>query len=106
DVSTDGKQFATPLKRPVGARKTADVVIWDVDTGKEVTRVPVGGNDVRLSAVAFTRDGKALVVGDAAGKVYVIDLEKKAVRHTFAGHRGPVLCLAVAADGKTVASGS
>jgi WD40 repeat protein len=61
--------------------------------------------DMSLTAVAYLPDGKAVVAGDAAGKVWVIDLEKKAVRHTFDGHRGPVLCLAVAPDGKTVASG-
>ncbi len=45
-------------------------------------------------------------VGDSAGKVWVIDLEKKEVVRTLTGHTGGVNCVAVAADGKTFATGS
>jgi len=112
-LSPDGKTVASPLgshrTEPKGVFKpkpAVDLGVWDAATGKLVETVQVGRRENELTAVAYLPDGKAVAVGDAAGIVWVIDLEKKAVRHIFKGHRGAVLCLAVAPDGKSVASGS
>lgn len=100
-VSPDGKRIASSFTSS-GVRTTTSVGIWETESGKLLDTIDVKAVP---QAFAFTPDGKAVVVGDTAGKVHLIDLEKKAVRRTFEGHRGPVLCLAVAPDGKTVASG-
>lgn len=106
-ISSDCKTVASPVgdeKQPGSA--AVDLGIWEVESGKLLDLIQVGRRENELSAVAYLPGGKAVVVGDTAGKVWVIDLEKKAVRGKFEGHRGPVLCLAVSLDGKTVASGS
>ena len=91
-----------PLLAPHSA--PCDVGFWDAGRGKLLERVKTGG-ETAITAVTYLPDGKTIAVGDAAGAVRVIDLATKTVRHTFAGHRGPVLCLAAAPDGKSLASG-
>jgi WD40 repeat protein len=104
-VSPDGKTVVSPAGREsVLARQNYDLGIWDTATGKQLARLDIGSL-VDLTAVAYLPDGKSVAVGDVAGRVLVIDLEKKAVAHRFNGHRGAVLSLAVSPDGTTVASG-
>ena len=99
-VSPDGTVVASAL----GAA-AFDLELWDAKTGKSLARVPVGRRESVVTALAYLKGGKAIAVGDAGGVVWVIDLEKKAVRQVFKGHRGAVLSLAVSPDGKTLASG-
>jgi WD40 repeat protein len=107
-VSPDGKRFAVPLNATQsGKDKPVYLGVCEAETGKVLDRIELGTNgEVTLTAVAFASDGKLAVAGSREGKLYVIDLEKKAVSHTFNGHRGAVLSIAVSPDGKTVASGS
>jgi WD40 repeat protein len=81
------------------------VGVWDLLNRRYLDVIPIG-KKLDLTALAVTPDGKSLVVGDIKGKVYIVDIETKAVRKTFEGHRGAVTCLAVSADGKSLASGS
>ncbi len=109
-VSPNGKTVVSPLVREglqPALEKLAvatEVGIWDVESGKLLDRIKTDAK-AGITALTYLNDGKALAVGDASGTVWVIELEKKAVRHTFKGHRGPVLSLAVSPDGKTLSSG-
>jgi WD40 repeat protein len=110
-VSPDGRRFAAQVR---GERLTDQSVIlgiWEVETGRLVDRFEVSkdrGGPLResdLTAVAFTPDGATVVAGDQTGKVWVIDVATKAAPRALEGHRGPVLSVAVSADGKTAVSG-
>jgi WD40 repeat protein len=58
-----------------------------------------------INAVAFFPDGKTLVSGGADQVVSVWDMATGGRRQRLEGHKGPVNCLAVAADGRLLASG-
>ena len=109
-VSSDGKSVALPVNReglePVEELTAwaTEVGMWDIATGKSQGRLKPDAS-TEVTAITYLPDGKAIAVGDAAGAVRVIDLATKKVRQTFAGHRGPVLCLAAAPDGRSLASG-
>lgn len=109
-VSPDGKTTVAAVvaeaARPnfAGPRRSNELAVWDIKSGKLVERIKTDAQR-GITATAYLPDGKAVVVGDADGTVWVIDLEAKKVRHTFKGHRGPVLCLAASPDGKTLTSG-
>jgi WD40 repeat protein len=109
-VSPDGKSVASPVAREGGKASLGtpgaqtDVGFWDIGTGKLLDRLKTE-TKANITAVTFLPGGKFLAVGDAAGTVWVIDLEKKATRRVFKGHRGPVLSLAASPDGKALASG-
>jgi len=105
-VSSDGKFVAGALGEEKESGKSAlDVGVWEASSGKLVDRVRVGRREHEVTAVAYISNGKQVVVGDAGGKVWVIDVEKKEMVRKYEGHRGPILGLAVSPDGKTVASG-
>jgi WD40 repeat protein len=104
-ASPDGQRVASPtgheLLPEIGGKSLG---VWDSGSGKLLARIDLktGG---KLSAMAFSADGKLVYVGDGVGVVRVVDVEKRAVVKSFVGHQGPVHSLAVSADGKTVASG-
>lgn len=103
-VSPDGAQLVRPLLNEKRARGATDAGVWEIATGKLLHRI-LAGTAGYVTAVAFLSDGKAVAVGDSVGVVRVFEIGAKEPKHTFTGHRGPVLCLALALDGKHLASG-
>ena len=103
-VTPDGKVVS-----PAGDEKASEfsprfVGVWESGTGKPLAKTDAGVG-AKLSAVAAISNGR-VAVGDAKGRVRVIDLEKKEVVRTLTGHGGAVTSIALAADGKTFATGS
>jgi WD40 repeat protein/tRNA A-37 threonylcarbamoyl transferase component Bud32 len=104
-VSADGSRTATASiqwSRAIGS----EVRIWESATGNYLaslrTREPVG-------ALAFHPQGGTLAVGTGQaelGRIELHDLGSGQAPRVFAGHGGPVTCLAFAADGRTLVSGS
>jgi RNA polymerase sigma factor (sigma-70 family) len=88
------------------------VKLWDSKTGEPVrTLTPTKGT---IFAVVFTPDGRTLVgggniptkdVNQQAGLVTLWNLMTGQIIHTLEGHTGGVHAVAVAPDGKMVASG-
>lgn len=105
-VSPDGTLASRALsnEKSIRERDATDVGVWEIATGKLQHRIPTGTSGY-VTAVAFVDGGKAVAVGDSLGVVRVFELGAKEPKHTFSGHRGPVSCLALAHDGKHLASG-
>jgi len=88
------------------------VQVWNAKTGEPIrTLYPTKGT---IFAVAFTPDGRTLVGGGAiptvdenhpVGLVTLWNVTTGQIAHTLEGHRGVAHAVAIAPDGKTVASG-
>jgi WD40 repeat protein len=93
----DGKTLASATGRPKG---DGSARLWDVESGRELRRFPVGF----LGTVAFAPDGKALAVaaGDAAVRLY--DPATGRELPQSAGRVVRAQCLACSPDGRLVAA--
>ena len=80
-VFPDGKRFVT------GGRN-GDVVIWDAETGKELTCT--AGHPGIVMAVAISRDGKMIASGGGDKTVKLWDAESGQERIALQGHTGAV----------------
>jgi RNA polymerase sigma factor (sigma-70 family) len=88
------------------------VTLWNAKDGEPIrTLYPTKGT---IFALAFTPNGRTLVgggniptedVNHQAGLVTLWDVATGRIVHTLEGHRGGVHAVAIAPDGKTVASG-
>jgi len=65
------------------------VFIWDVETGKTVARLPVGG-----TAGVFSSDGKTLAVATEPSAIQLWDTTAWKLKGEFHGHRDRVTALA------------
>lgn len=86
------------------AEMNGKVRLWNTRTQRPgpVLRGPENKKLVR--SIAFTPDGTAVIAGCDDGKIYVWDLPAGKLRTTLEGHRGQVCAIALASDGKTLAS--
>ena len=86
----------------------ADLRVWDVATGREITRF--GDEPGSITSLAISTDGKSIVTGIARpgnpGLIRIWDLETKELRLTLTGHSKSVVSVDVSSDGRFVASGS
>lgn len=101
--SPDGKTIAARKRRKPDAIDY-DVVLWDVATGREQTRVPL--TEQLCGSVAFLPDGKLLAVGDEFhGEVHVwgVGTAKRVAR--FRGPEGAVV-VAFASDDTLISAGA
>jgi RNA polymerase sigma factor (sigma-70 family) len=104
--------FAPASKVLAMRSRDGTVQLWDVATGKRTTRFgePREASDSSVldsrqfheSGIAFSRDGKTLVVADQGNTVRVWDLATGKERLPAEGHQGSVFGLALSPDGKTL----
>jgi RNA polymerase sigma factor (sigma-70 family) len=120
-LSPDGSCLATTDFTKIGERPGQTfwdhrVQLWTlhirgeaVAIGKEVRRLAVPavpnpeGRQFQPASLAFTADGKGLVIGGWDKTVRVLDLATGKEKHRFAGYATGVSVLAVAPDGKSFA---
>jgi RNA polymerase sigma factor (sigma-70 family) len=76
------------------------VRLVDVEAGRATHRLTVG----ETHAVAFTPDGRSIVVGDTTHTLHVFDVATGQETRTFGGDGPPVSLLAFTPDGKRLAS--
>ena len=99
--STDGKTLASG-----GFKK---IVLWDLASSKPRSTIS-DGLDGRITALAFTIDGKTLVAADslahAPADILLIDAASSKPGKRFRAHNDSIFDLAVSPDQKLVASAS
>jgi RNA polymerase sigma factor (sigma-70 family) len=102
--SADGKYVATTISQASGW----SVVTWEVATGRrmKVAPIPTLGAGGALSAVALSSNGRTLATGGLDNLVRVTELTRGSrIGGDSAGpHEGPVRAVAVAPDGKALAT--
>ncbi len=80
--------------------------------GPQVPALPGGQThaayslDFKPCSMAFSGDGKTLVLGGEDGIVHLWDMARKAERFPPKGHTGPVTCLEFSPDCRTLATGA
>ena len=82
------------------------------DAGRKALALPGGQThaayslDFKPCSMAFSGDGKTLVLGGEDGIVHLWDMARKAERFPPKGHTGPVTCLEFSPDCRTLATGA
>jgi WD40 repeat protein len=96
-----------------GSEKEDIFRIWNIKTGQEQARYQRKGSDesaraaeCRVSAVAWSPDGKLLASAHDQGSLLLWDVKTGTELRSFQGHEGIVNAVAFSPDGKHVLSGS
>jgi len=79
---------------------------WDMKTGDRKPRVHTGLRDAWISSVAFSPDGRQLVLGSKDRSLILRDMQTHSLVHTFNGHAAGVTTVAFSPNGNLIASGS
>jgi WD40 repeat protein len=90
--------------RAVSGDANGSLSVWDLGRDEPVRTIAAHPGSNVLS-VALSRDGSLAASGASDGSAHVIDLERGEVVATLEGHSGAVRGIAVAADGRHVATG-
>ncbi len=112
DISRDGKRIAACSFIPAGDGLTIGLVlVWEVDSGKEVFRQSEAGK--RYNSVAFSPDGALLAAGTSdpvshndPGEIIIWKIaENKEFRRHNPTRCGAISAVAFSPDGKQLAAG-
>ncbi|MEM7367457.1 MAG: AAA family ATPase [Bacteroidota bacterium] len=92
----------------VGAGEDGDLVKWEIHANyqKTTTNIAILNEGVPLESVAFSQDGKILVLGDAQGKIIGLDWATERILAQLKGHKSRVTDLAFRPDNRQLASSS
>ena len=78
---------------------------WDVQSGKELAKLEVGGEGQALTTAAFSADGRRALTGHENGEVRLWDLDSKKKLTTFREHKHLISAVAFSPDGRYALSG-
>jgi Protein kinase domain/WD domain, G-beta repeat len=102
--SADGRHALSASYSDLGDSDDT-VRIWEVATGKEISKLQVGEEGHQLTCAVASRDGRRILTGHQDGSVCLWDLASKKKLATFSKHKGRVQSLAFAPDGRLGLSG-
>ncbi len=103
-VSANGKKLALAEDRSDQHHQDHRVRLWDIAEGKELASISV---DQSIGALALSPDGRVLAWLNAAGRVVrLVETDGGKVLGELPAQPVPVLSLAFAPDGKTLATAS
>ncbi len=80
------------------------IYLWDVETGKEKSRL--SGHTDFVRSVEFSPDGKTLASGSNDNTIRLWNVETGKLNFLLSGHKLMVYSVGFSPDGKTLASGS
>ncbi|OAX39070.1 WD40 repeat-like protein [Rhizopogon vinicolor AM-OR11-026] len=96
-ISPDGKHIVAPA-----SPDDPTLLVWDMETCKVVSRVPVGETPSAISP-----DGKCIVSGSFHGTLQEWDMESgKALGAPLKGHSSEITFIQISSDGKHIVSSS
>jgi WD40 repeat protein/serine/threonine protein kinase len=98
--SPDGALLAAASQSPARVR------LWDPRRGPGQSPAILTGLTSSAMSLAFADGGKALVTGTWHCQVISWDVATRRVSRAWAGHRGPIVSLAVGPDGRQLISAS
>ncbi len=101
-VSPDGRRAALALGDPDRPQDLSPVLLWDLETGRLLGRLP--GRRGRSVDLAFSPTGDALATAGRDGSLRIWSIPARAEVRTLLGHQGMILGLARSADGRVLAS--
>jgi WD40 repeat protein len=96
--SPDGRWLVTEAQSP------ETFAVWEVASGNKVQGIQ--GQAGVLSALAWSPDGRMLVVGFGDSTIHAFDTTSWQQVHRLVGHQGSIGCLAFSPDGRWLASGA
>jgi WD40 repeat protein len=99
-----GGMATDPGGRSLAVSCGTDLFLFDVETGRQVRRIPTPA--AQLTQLAFGPRGDRLVTGSEDGIVRLWEVATGRLLRTFEGHTGPVWTVAFDGDDRTIVSGS
>jgi tricorn protease-like protein len=78
----------------------ANVHFWDVSTGRQ--KASVRDQLVATFAMAFTSDGKNLVIGGANGAIEIVDVQAASIARRFRAEKHAVSNISLSPDGRSI----
>jgi WD40 repeat protein len=93
-----------PGKRDLDARHPANIVVWEIATGKVVQ--VLRGHSAAVNCVAYSRDGRLLASGSDDNTIRIWETRDGTCRHVLEGHTHKITRVAFRGDGAILASGS
>src|SRR5262249_28299782 len=100
-VSADGKRL---VSSGIDSVKGRSVLLWDLETGKQIRVVGEKFSQIDARRLALTRDGKTLAAAEL-GRIKLFDAESGAEQRGLAnGTTDQIQSLASSPDGLTLAS--
>ena len=101
--SPDGRFLLTWSENPFGSSTTDHVAVWDVATGRAVTRL-MTDRAIGAGSAAFAPDGRTFATA-TNGVIRLWEVTTWTVRAEFRGHRDRVTALAFGPDGRLFTGG-